>query len=176
MISFSSPPSSPLMSQQEAQNTPSQPRQKPLRLPDVVNLIVKLRRSSNKARAQGYPLESSSGDEPRTHPVLCGEGVVSARKVPLQEQRRFLCRGGVDVKRLLRTLRATLLEEAQMIGANVLVDEQWTCYIHAPKRDGLYKVDMCYIASAARSATADPQQPVALENARGVPGLMTVVG
>ncbi|GJE85512.1 hypothetical protein PsYK624_015910 [Phanerochaete sordida] len=174
MLSFNSPPSSPLMSQQEA-SSPSPPRARPLRLPDVVNLIVKLKRSSNKAKAQGFPIECASG-EPSTHDVLQGEGVVSARKVPLQEQRRFLCRGGVDAKRLLRTMRATLLEEAQMIGANVLVDEQWTCYIHAPKRDGIYKVDMCYSASAARSETVDPQQPVALENARGVPGLMTVVG
>jgi len=164
------------MTQPEAQSAPSPPRSKPLRLPDVVNLIVKMRRSSNKAKAKEFPIESSSG-ESKTHLVLCGEGVVSVRKVPLQEQRRrFFCRGGVDVKRLLRTMRATLLEEAQMIGATVLVDEQWTCYIHAPKRDGIYKVDMCYIASAARSETADPQQPVALENARGVPGLMTVVG
>ena len=58
-----------------------------------------------------------------THPVLTGHGVTSVRKVPLEDQRRFLCRDGVDVKRLLRMMRADLLEEAQMIGANVLVDE-----------------------------------------------------
>ena len=51
-------------------------------------------------------------------------GATLPRKVPLVEERRFVCRDGVDVKKLLRTMRASLLEEAQMIGANVLVDEQ----------------------------------------------------
>lgn len=108
------------MSQPEQPRSPI--RSVPLRLPGVANMIVKLRRSSSKAKANGYPIESSSG-EPQTHPVLCGEGVTSPRKVPLQEQRRFFCRDGVDVKKLLRTMRATLLEEAQMMGATVLVDE-----------------------------------------------------
>lgn len=122
MISFTSPPNSPLAPGVEPQpRTPT--RSTPLRLPDVVNLIVKLRRSSSKAKEKEYPVESSSG-EPATHFVLTGEGVItSARKVPLQDQRRLLCRGGVDVKRLLRTMRASLLEEAQLIGADVLVDE-----------------------------------------------------
>ncbi|KIP12100.1 hypothetical protein PHLGIDRAFT_98439 [Phlebiopsis gigantea 11061_1 CR5-6] len=172
MLSFNSPPSSPLMSSPEQSRSA---RPIPLRLPAVASMIVKLRRSSSKAKEKEYPIESSSG-EPQTHPVLHGEGVTSARKVPLQDQRRFLCRNGVDVKRLLRTIRGEMLEEAQMIGANVLVDEWWTCYIHAPKRDGVYKVDIRYCASAARSATADPQQPIALGNARSVPGLMTVIG
>ena len=97
-------------------------RSLPLRLPDVANLIVKLKRSSSRAKEKAYPIQSSSGG-PITHPVLTGEGVTSVRKVPLQEQRRFLCRDGVDVKRLLRTMRAALLEEAHMIGANVLVEE-----------------------------------------------------
>lgn len=42
----------------------------------------------------------------------------------MAEERRFLCRDGVDVKKLLRAMRASLLEEAQMIGANVLVNEE----------------------------------------------------
>lgn len=108
----------------------------PLRLPDVANLIVKLRRTANKSKAnkaaaaaqQGFPIECTSGVAQQTHPCLVGEGVISARKVPLIEQRRLFCSGGVDTKRLLRTLRATLLEEAQMMGATVLVDEQYVVF------------------------------------------------
>ena len=87
-------------------------------MPEVASLIVKLRRASQKDGIQ-----SSSG-EPKTHPALSAEGATLPRKIPLVEERRFVCRDGVDVKKLLRTMRATLLEEAQMLGANVLVDEQ----------------------------------------------------
>ena len=135
--------------------SPEQPRSArpiPLRLPVVANMIVKLRRSSSKAKAKEYPIESSSG-EPQTHPVLRGEGVTSARKVPLQDQRRFLCRDGVDVEKLLRTMRAEMLEEAQMIGANVLVDEWYVAYILLnPTSVWLTaeKVDMLHTRSQAR--------------------------
>lgn len=121
MMTLNSPPSSPLLSSR------SPTRHIPLRLPDVANLIVKLRRHSRKAQdtvnARAYPIHSSSG-EPKTHPALEGDDKTSERKIPLVEERRFLCKGGVDVKKLLRTMRATLLEEAQSIGAHVLVDEQ----------------------------------------------------
>ena len=50
--------------------------------------------------------------------------MTSPGKVPLSEEQRFLCKDGVDVKKLLRMIRAGLLEEAQSIGASVLVDEQ----------------------------------------------------
>lgn len=121
MMTLNSPPSSPLLSSR------SPTRHIPLRLPDVANLIVKLRRHSRKAQdtvnARAYPIHSSSG-EPKTHPALEGDDKTSERKIPLVEERRFLCKGGVDVKKLLRTMRATLLEEAQSIGAHVLVEEQ----------------------------------------------------
>lgn len=71
---------------------------------------------------------------------------------------------------------------------------RWACDIHEPKRgDGNYRVHVSsvaplarpllisqrlkvrYTASAARSNKPDLRKPVALENAKGVPGLMTVV-
>jgi len=146
-------------------------------------MIVKLRRSRSdlnvpptRESQKSFPMKNVSG-EPQTHPSLAAPGVTSARKVPLIQEERFMCRGGVDAKRLLRTIRASLLEEAHSIGATVLVEEQWHCIIHSPRRsDGVYKVDIRYMASAARSdIMADPQQPVALDKAKGVPGLMTVV-
>ncbi|KAI0087340.1 hypothetical protein BDY19DRAFT_955217 [Irpex rosettiformis] len=170
MMTLNSPPSSPTPSHSTST------RHIQLRLPDVASLIVKLRRHSQRAqdRAREYPIQSSSG-EPQTHPTLSGDDQTSARKIPLVEERRFLCKGGVDVKKLLRTMRASLLEEAQSIGAHVLVDEQWTSSIHSPRRDGVYKVDIRYVAYATRSHIPDPQQPVALDQAQGVSGLMTVL-
>ncbi|KAI0701339.1 hypothetical protein BC835DRAFT_1303724 [Cytidiella melzeri] len=172
-MSFSTPPSSPLFSR-SASRSPT--NYSPLRLPHVANLIVKLRRQSHQAedRARQYPIRSSSG-EPKTHPTLSGDDKTSPRKIALVEDRHFLCRDGVDVKKLLRTMRASLLEEAQSIGCQVLVDEQWTSYIHSPRRDGVYKVAIRYIAYATRSRIPDPQQPVALDHAQGVKGLMTVL-
>ncbi|KAJ3559385.1 hypothetical protein NM688_g381 [Phlebia brevispora] len=170
--SFNSPPPSPLL----PQGSPRAPsRGLPLRLPDVANVIVKLRRSRHKDQGREYPIVSSSG-EPCTQPSLAGEGVTSARKVPLVEEQRFLCKDGVDLKKLLRMMRVGLLEEAQAIGATVLVEEHWACTVHSPRRDGVYKVDIRYSASAARSNLPDAQQPVALEKAKGIPGLMTVIG
>ena len=40
----------------------------------------------------------------------------------------------------------------------------------------LFHFQIRYIASAARASISDPQQPIALEQARGIPGLMTVIG
>lgn len=50
--------------------------------------------------------------------------MTSVRKVPLYTEERFNCKDGVDVAKLLRTTRAALLEKAEAIGANALVDEQ----------------------------------------------------
>ncbi|KAI0346467.1 hypothetical protein BDW22DRAFT_1323945 [Trametopsis cervina] len=172
-MSLNSPPSSPLFSRSSSRS-PS--KHNPLRMPDVASLIVKLRRQSRQAQTQTtqYPIQSSSGG-PKTHPTLSGDDKTSPRKIPLVEERRFLCRDGVDVKKLLRTIRAFLLEEAQSLGANVLVDEEWTSHIHSPRRDGVFKVDIRYVAYATRSDIPDPQQPVALDQAAGVKGLMTVL-
>lgn len=121
-MSLKTPPSSPLISNHTSL---SPTRHSPLRLPHVASLIVKLRRHSQKAqdRARQFPIQCSSG-EPKTHPSLSGDDMTSLRKIPLVEERRFLCRDGVDVKKLLRAMRASLLEEAQSIGAQVLVDEE----------------------------------------------------
>ncbi|KAL6306392.1 hypothetical protein BKA93DRAFT_729404 [Sparassis latifolia] len=129
-----------------------------------------------QSKANTHRIESSSGD-PQTHPVLDGEGVVSERRVPLVQEDDFVCRDAVDVVKLLRAVRATLYENAETLGGSVLVDEQWTCSISVPRHrnDRTYKVHIQYTASAARSDRNDPQRPVAMERARGVPGLMTIV-
>ncbi|PCH35249.1 hypothetical protein WOLCODRAFT_80056 [Wolfiporia cocos MD-104 SS10] len=142
---------------------------------DVANLFVKLRCAQHRSKYQMHA-ECSSGEGPLTHKCLLGDGAVSLRRVPLAQETTFVCRDGVDVVKLLRLVRATMFEDAQSIGADVLVDEQWSCRICGPRQDGrTFKVYIRYSASAARSGRRDPQKPVALEGAHGVPGLMTVL-
>ena len=52
---------------------------------------------------------------------------------------------------------------------------RWSCKVRGPK-SGIYRVHIEYAACPARSFKAsDPGRPVALSNARGIPGLMTVI-
>lgn len=71
----------------------------------------------------------------------------------------------------------SLLEKAEFLGGNVLVEESWELTIRIPKdpRHGLYRVRVRYLASASRSSRPDPQKPVALDKVRNIPGLMTIL-
>ncbi|KAH9855367.1 hypothetical protein C2E23DRAFT_866945 [Lenzites betulinus] len=145
----------------------------PLSVSSVANIFVRMRRQRSKDKS--HHIASSSGDEPQTHPAL--QGAVSPEKIHLEQRESFVCRDGVDATKLVRAVRGALYQKAQTYGANVLVDELWTCMICGPRHraDGTFKVDVHYSASAARSDKRDPQRPVALENARNVPGLMTIL-
>lgn len=146
----------------------------PLKMADVANLFVRLRRA--QARAAAQHIDSTSGDWPLTHAALADDVAMSPRKVPLVQEDTFVCKDGVDVAKLLRLARAALYEEAQVIGANVLVDEQWTCRICLHRNDPrMFTVHIRYSASASRSQKRDPQQPIALDCARSIPGLMTIL-
>ncbi|KDQ58756.1 hypothetical protein JAAARDRAFT_128966 [Jaapia argillacea MUCL 33604] len=138
-----------------------------------------MRRTQRQASASAkaaHSMESSSGAEYQTHPSLDGEGVISAKKVAMVQDDVFVCADAVDTSKLLRASRVSLMELAEEIGANVLVDERWTCNVSIPRhRDGTYRVHVKYYASAARSQRRDPGRPVALTQAKGVPGLMTII-
>jgi len=122
-----------------------------------------------------HHIDSSSG-EPQTHPSLSGEGVTCPEKVDLELKRVFMCESAVDVAKLLRLSRAELFERARLWNANVLVNEQWHSTICGPKhrKDGSFKVQIRYSASASRSSMPDPQKPVAIDKVKSVPGLMTI--
>ncbi|KAI6000110.1 hypothetical protein EDC04DRAFT_2584208 [Pisolithus marmoratus] len=141
----------------------------------MANVFVKLRRVRDKSKAES--LNCSSGDEPQTHPSLAGEGATGRRRVSVVHSDLFTCKGGVDVPKLLRATRMSLLEKAEFLGANVLVEESWEFTIRIPKdpRHRLYKVRVRYLASASRSSRPDPQKPVALDKVRNIPGLMTIL-
>ncbi|KAI0356065.1 hypothetical protein OH77DRAFT_1424375 [Trametes cingulata] len=172
---LSSPPPSPLLARASSSSSASHHHHMPLSVSNVANLFVKMRRHRSKAKS--HHIESSSGDAPQTHPALQAEGAVSAERIHLEQSETFVCRDGVDTAKLLRAVRGALYQKALTYGANVLVDEQWTCTICGPRHrsDGSFKVYVHYSASAARSDRRDPQRPVALDKARGVPGLMTIL-
>ena len=83
----------------------------------VANAFIKFKRARYDA------LEFASG-MPITHPPLCGQDATCERRVPVGHADRYVCTGAVDVAKLLRGSRASLLEKAVFLGANVLVEER----------------------------------------------------
>ncbi|KAG6371647.1 hypothetical protein JVT61DRAFT_9361 [Boletus reticuloceps] len=90
---------------------------------------------------------------------------------------QFLCKGGVDARRLVDVSRKGLYSVAKAMGGNVLLEEQWDCIIRHAKlqKRGEFKVVVHYSATVARSAWPDAQKPVQIEAAKGIKGLMTVL-
>lgn len=106
---------------------PPSPRLSPARLTlyNISQAFIRIRRIRN-----GKPITSSSGSTPITHPSL--SDAMSATKVPMNRKDEFICASGVDVPKLLRACRSTLLDQARIIGANVLVDEQYVMTQYSP--------------------------------------------
>ncbi|KAJ7029263.1 hypothetical protein C8F04DRAFT_957461 [Mycena alexandri] len=149
----------------------------PLGIANVANIFIKMRRASDQVK-KPWDVESSSGEHPQSHPGVL-EAVRDPERAPLRQQDTFLCDGAVNLVQLLRATRNALMElAAGLDGANVLVDEQWSCTIHGPKQrpNRTFKVQIMYTASAARSDCPDPHRPIALDKAKSasVPGLMTI--
>ncbi|KAF8186966.1 hypothetical protein K438DRAFT_1907573 [Mycena galopus ATCC 62051] len=135
-----------------------------------------MRRASDQVKPRH--IESSSGEDPQSHPDVLEAVTSTTARAPLRHIDTFICTGAVNVAQLLRFTRNSLMEVAQFIGANALVDEKWDCTILRPKpgrTNGTFKVQISYTAFATLSDRADPNRPVALDKAKGVPGLMTVL-
>ncbi|KAF9013734.1 hypothetical protein BDZ89DRAFT_1023599 [Hymenopellis radicata] len=146
-------------------------------MPDVAHLFVKLRRANKAAK-----VESSSGDEPLTHEMV-GRGL-NPKQGSLRVTDTYIVAGGVNAKCLLRATRNSLMEVAEFVHAESeeagLYDEQWSITI-SPKHisrgnEKGFKVTIHYSACPkASSMRRDPHVPVALDRAKGVPGLMTIL-
>ncbi|KAG7094745.1 hypothetical protein E1B28_005562 [Marasmius oreades] len=168
MTTITSPPTAP--------TTPNKRRT------SLETLVTKIRlpRSPNRDETHKHSpknqrIESTSGEEPISHPGL-SESLASPQKASIIHRDTFMCSGGVNLARLLGMTRQTILERAEEAGANCLVEEKWKCVITGPRRPrGAYKVHIHYSAFAAKSKESDPHKPVALDNAQGVPGLMTIL-
>lgn len=89
----------------------------------VANLFLKMRQTQGRAKA--HHIESNSGP-PRSHPGITSAGGVSK---PLSVTETFVCKDGVTVPHLLRATRGVLFEEAESVGANALINEQ---YVNSP--------------------------------------------
>ncbi|TFK38109.1 hypothetical protein BDQ12DRAFT_606399 [Crucibulum laeve] len=165
--SGSSQPASP------QQTTVSPERKTRLGMAGVANIFIRMRRFENQA-IKPHHIVSASGD-PRSHPGLAESAC--EKKIPVEWVDNFVCVGGVNVATLLRATRGTLLDQADALGANALVDEQWKCTICGPKHrpNGTFKVQIRYTACATRSSQLDPHRPITLDQAKGVPGLMTII-
>lgn len=96
---------------------PSTPR--PTSVGKVANFLVKIRRN-----VPAHCVVSSSGDAPQSH-FGVEEGMECQKREPMEVTDTFICLGAVNVKLLLRASRGVLLETAEHIGGNVLVDERY---------------------------------------------------
>jgi len=152
-------------------SSPSSPRKTSLNMPDVANILIRIRRVSQKST----DVECSSGPELQTHPGI-SEGSRSPRKECLERKDVYECSGAVVTSHLLRATRTALVKKAEDLGANALVDEQWKCSIRGPNH-GVYRAEVQYKASATMSSNPDPHRPVSLDRATQVPvdGLMTII-
>jgi hypothetical protein len=140
-------------------------------------MFVRVRRLEKQAAKTRAGQTILSSGEPKTHPTIASN-ITEEHRLPVEYVDHFVCTGGVNVVPLLRATRSTLLDRVEHIGANTLTDEQWECTISGPKQNnvnGTYKVEVRYHASATKSAARDPHRPVALEEAKGIPGLMTII-
>lgn len=161
-------------------------RRTTLSFPAVADLFIKLRRMQTKAkntratveeagevdsdsvskgkqRVKPNHIETSSGEQLITHPVIVQEcdgaaadGVEVVKRARLTIRDAFECTGGVDSVKLLRASRASLLEKAAMFQTNALVEEEWSCCIVCPKNrsGGHYRVQVCRYKSFLWSMSA----------------------
>ncbi|KAI0322900.1 hypothetical protein OF83DRAFT_1048257 [Amylostereum chailletii] len=130
-------------------------------------MLVKLRSPSQTV------IVSSSGPDPLTHPTFLGKPGIERAEQPLAHVEHFICADAVEPAILLRASRTALLEHARTYGADSLVDETWNLSIR-PK-NGTYRVSIKYSAHPAISGVTDPRRPMALRQAQGIPGVMTIV-
>jgi len=146
-----------------------------LSMAGIANLFIRIRRFEDKAlTTNGWEL--SSGD-PKTHPNVA-EGAQDQHKIPVEQSDYFVCSGGVNLITLLRITRMALMDRAERaLGANSVVDEQWECIISGPKpvQSQRYKVQIRYTAFATLSSVPDCCRPVALDQAKCIPGLMFIL-
>lgn len=91
----------------------------------------------------------------------------------------FTCEGAVNTHRLLALTRNDMYRLARHHGWNALVEEKWRCKILSKQKGKRrkYTVKVCYEATIARSSThIVVRDPVALTSAKGVDGIMTILG
>ncbi|CAA7264297.1 unnamed protein product [Cyclocybe aegerita] len=158
--------------------TTASPKKHRLGMAGVANLFIRMRRLEDRSKtssAKRNHIVVDSG-EPQTHPTIANN-VKEEQQIAVEFTENYVCAGGVNVATLVRATRSELLGRVEGLGANTLADEQWACTISGPKPapNGTYKVQVRYTAAATKSVARDPCRPVAMDKAKGIPGLMTIV-
>ncbi|KIJ40200.1 hypothetical protein M422DRAFT_174167 [Sphaerobolus stellatus SS14] len=157
------PPPSPPSLPSTPSKTPSSPSKTP---------------STPRSRvAKEQLLTCSSGAEAKTHDLIVDSNPECRNTAVIVYRDVSECRDGVDVQRLLRLSRAKVMQRVEKLGGNTIVHEKWSCLItkHPSKQTTAYRVSITYEGTPARSDLPDPGQPIALDQVKGIPGLMTVV-
>ncbi|KAG8809053.1 hypothetical protein FRC20_001120 [Serendipita sp. 405] len=129
-----------------------------------VHNVTRLRRRT--------PIIRCRSGEPASHEALADAECEQLGDASIE--RRYMCQGAVNTVRLLQLTRATLFEDAKEYGATALIEEGWTCDIFRRGKD-TYEVVVRYSAIMAKASKASPATPVAIREARGVPGMMTIL-
>ncbi|KAF8585546.1 hypothetical protein K439DRAFT_1409883 [Ramaria rubella] len=189
------------MTSPTAPSPPPSPQAPTLHLPTISRLLMwgaQRRRSSSGAqdkliqdvcapvaspsspttkRVKSHHIECSSGSELKTHGRIMDAHPECRQSDMIVHNDFFVCLNGVDTKRLLLLARRRVFEKVEMLGGNAIIDERWSCTIckHETRRGIVYRISIMYQGTPARCTLPDPQRPVAMDEVKSVPGLMTVV-
>ena len=118
-------PSSPLASSNNFSDSSAR-----LSVGAIAKIFIKMRHLQRQSK-QPYTILCDSGLEPLTHPraqqATFHNSKESITRTAVAHKDTYICagNGGVDAVRLLRVTRSFLVEQANMLGANTLVDERW---------------------------------------------------
>ncbi|KZS96145.1 hypothetical protein SISNIDRAFT_338966 [Sistotremastrum niveocremeum HHB9708] len=147
----------------------------PLSFATVATVVARISTHSKSAHSDHTThLCCSSGEAPITHEALAADHP-RIKQCTLSHEELFVCDGGVDLRKLLRAARNLLYDQTVKLGGNSLVEERWSCRITRGRRADRFNVKIHYSAVPAQSTVTDPQRPVSLENAKNIPGLMSIV-
>lgn len=140
----------PFMSSIKYTSPPPSPRTSPSRLSlqNISFAFIRIRRVRGDRQ-----IVSTSGPEPITHPCL--KNAVSTHKVSVSREDQFVCASAVDVPKLLRACRSTLLDQARTIGANVLVEEQYVMTRRSPQSSFMTNLHRWYTSIISPKNRAD---------------------
>ena len=103
----------------------------PLSFHNVANVFVTMRRHA-KAAQDNHILTFESGS-PVTDNALEGDTFTQS-ELPITRSEVYTCTGGVDSEKLLQGTRRAIFSSVAAVGANALVEEQWSCTICTSKK------------------------------------------
>ncbi|KAF8584050.1 hypothetical protein K439DRAFT_1347088 [Ramaria rubella] len=139
----------------------------PLHLPRIPRPNI-ARRHTEPANLK---IKCSSGPSRKTHSTL--STCTNQRRGTIEQHDVYVCSDAVNAPRLVALTREALDEKVQCWGGNAMVDESYKQSTSTPTHQ--HRLQVKYTGVVARCDRPDPHYPVALEEAKSIPGLMTVL-